>query len=219
MADWDLQRDQMVKFQIKNRGIRGKRVLDAFFNVPRHLFVPEELKNESYCDHPLPIGLNQTISQPYIVALMTQHLDIQPGDRVLEIGTGCGYQTAILAELAEEVCSVEIIPELADIAKVNLDKLPYNNINLRNSDGLLGWIEKAPFDGIIVTAAPAEIPMPLLAQLKVGGEIVVPVGTFFQTLLSITKKENGEIEKKTISQVRFVPMTGKIEKTCDYQLS
>lgn len=217
--DWGQQRDQMVKSQIQNRGIKEKRILDAFLNVPRHLFVPEALRSQSYCDHPLPIGLNQTISQPYIVALMTQHLNVSSEDLVLEIGTGCGYQTAILAELVKEVYSVEIIPELSVIAHDNLSQFSYENIWLRNSDGLLGWKEEAPFDGIIITAAPADIPTPLLSQLKVAGEMIVPVGTFCQSLLRISKHKNGEIVKKTITQVRFVPMTGKIEKIFDYQLS
>ena len=211
--DWEQQRSQMVKFQIRNRDVTEKRILDAFLRVPRHKFVPDELKNESYCDHPLPIGLNQTISQPYIVALMTQHLDIKKEDRILEIGTGCGYQTAILAELAKKVCSVEIISELTEIAQDNLRHFSYDNIQLRNSDGLRGWNEEAPFDGIIITAAPARIPTTLLSQLKKGGRMVVPVGTFSQELLRITKKENGELAKKTITRVRFVPMTGEIENS------
>ena len=216
--DWEQQRDQMIKFQIRNRGIREKRILDAFFKVPRHLFVPGTLQNESYCDHPLPIGMNQTISQPYIVALMTQHLNVRASDRILEIGTGCGYQTAILAELAKEVYSIEIIPDLAAIAHANLQQFSYDNIYLRNSDGIWGWKEAKPFDGIMITAAPADIPMSLLSQLKPERDMVVPVGTLFQSLLKVSKKRNGHIVKKTITQVRFVPMTGKISKNASHHL-
>lgn len=210
--DWERQRKQMVELQIRNRGIREKRILDALSRVQRHLFVPDELQSESYCDHPLPIGRQQTISQPYIVALMTHHLQVRSSDRILEIGTGCGYQTAVLAELAKEVYSVEIISELLDVARENLQRLSYGNVHLRSGDGIMGWREEAPFDGIMIAAAPADIPRQLLSQLKPGGSMVVPVGTLLQQLLKISKREDGKIFKKTITQVRFVPMTGKIEE-------
>ena len=210
IMDWKRQREQMVRFQIRNRGVGEERILSAFLRVPRHVFVSDALRSESYCDHPLPIGRNQTVSQPYIVALMTQQLDVRASHRILEIGTGCGYQTAILGELANEVYSIEIIPELMNIARGNLQYLRYDNIHLRAGDGLAGWEEQAPFDGIIVTAAPATVPMPLLKQLKPGGEMVVPVGTLSQSLLRISKRENGKIVKKSIARVRFVPMTGEI---------
>ena len=210
--DWELLRHQMVSYQIKNRGIHNKAILEALKSIPRHLFVPSEIRDESYCDHPLPIGLNQTISQPYIVALMTKELGVQPHHKILEIGTGCGYQTAILAELVAEVYSVEIIPELFELAQKNLAQLKFQNIHLKNADGLSGWEEAAPFDGIIVTAAPADIPTPLLQQLKPEGSMIVPVGTFIQSLYNIKKDSSSQIQKKTITQVRFVPMTGKAEK-------
>jgi len=217
--DWELLRHQMVSYQIKNRGIQNKAILEALKRIPRHLFVPPEIRDESYCDHPLPIGLNQTISQPYIVALMTNELEVQPHHKILEIGTGCGYQTAILAELVAEVYSVEIIPDLFELAQKNLDRLKFQNIHLKNADGLSGWEDAAPFDGIIITAAPADIPTPLLQQLKPEGLMIVPVGTFFQSLYKIKKASSGQIQKKTITQVRFVPMTGKAEKIYNYQLS
>jgi protein-L-isoaspartate(D-aspartate) O-methyltransferase len=210
--DWELLRLQMVSYQIKNRGIQNRDVLNALKNIPRHQFVPPEIREESYCDHPLPIGLNQTISQPYIVALMTDELAVKSHHKILEIGSGCGYQTAILADLAAEVYSIEIIPELYELAKKNLNQLEFKNIHLKNADGISGWEEAAPFDGIIITAAPADIPKPLLLQLKPGGVMIVPVGTFFQSLYKIKKDSAGKIQKKTITQVRFVPMTGKAEK-------
>lgn len=217
--DWEILRHQMVSYQIKNRGIKNKKILETMNSIPRHLFVPQKIREESYCDHPLPIGLNQTISQPYIVALMTNELQVKPYHKILEIGTGCGYQTSVLADLVAEVYSIEIIPELAKTAKQNLAQLNFKNIHLKNADGLSGWEEVAPFDGIIITAAPADIPTPLLKQLKPGGNMIVPVGTFFQSLLNITKNDAGKIEKKTITQVRFVPMTGEAEKIYNYQLS
>ena len=216
--DWELLRFQMVSYQIKNRGIQNRDVLNALKNIPRHQFVPPEIREESYCDHPLPIGLNQTISQPYIVALMTDELAVKSHHKILEIGSGCGYQTAILADLAAEVYSIEIIPELYELAKKNLNQLEFKNIHLKNADGISGWEEAAPFDGIIITAAPADIPKPLLLQLKPGGVMIVPVGTFFQSLYKIKKDSAGKIQKKTITQVRFVPMTGKAEKIYNYRL-
>ena len=216
--DWELLRFQMVSYQIKNRGIQNRDVLNALKNIPRHQFVPPEIREESYCDHPLPIGLNQTISQPYIVALMTDELAVKSHHKILEIGSGCGYQTAILADLAAEVYSIEIIPELYELAQKNLNQLEFKNIHLKNADGISGWEEAAPFDGIIITAAPADIPKPLLLQLKPGGVMIVPVGTFFQSLYKIKKDSAGKIQKKTITQVRFVPMTGKAEKIYNYRL-
>ncbi|HTD53542.1 MAG TPA: protein-L-isoaspartate(D-aspartate) O-methyltransferase, partial [Thermoanaerobaculia bacterium] len=168
---------------------------------------------EAYEDHPLPIAGHQTISQPYIVALMTELLDLQPGETVLEIGTGSGYQSAVLAKLAREVYSIEIVPELAREAAERLKRLDYTNVIVREGDGYRGWPEHAPFDAIIVTAAPERIPEPLLDQLAPGGRMVIPVGGFFQELKVFRKDANGKVSEKDVLPVRFVPMTGEIEKT------
>jgi len=182
-------------------------------DVPRHLFVDPAHQAEAYEDHPLPIAGNQTISQPYIVALMTELLDLQPQDRVLEIGTGSGYQSAVLSKLAREVYSIEIVPELARASAERLRKLGYTNVTVREGDGYRGWPEHAPFDGIVVTAAPPRIPEPLLEQLAPGGRMVIPVGDFFQELKVFTKEKDGKVTEKDILPVRFVPMTGEIAKT------
>jgi protein-L-isoaspartate(D-aspartate) O-methyltransferase len=170
-------------------------------------------ERDPYGDHPLPIAGNQTISQPYIVALMTELADLAPGEKVLEIGTGSGYQSAVLSRLAREVYSIEIVPELARESAERLRKLGYGNVTVREGDGYRGWPEHAPFDAILVTAAPDRIPQPLLDQLAPGGRMVIPVGSFFQELKVLSKDRNGKITEKDILPVRFVPMTGEIEKT------
>ncbi len=205
-------RARMVETQIAARGVRDPRVLAAMRKVPRHLFVPPAERARAYEDQPVPIGDNQTISQPYIVALMTELLELPPRSRVLEIGTGSGYQSAVLGELASEVYSIEILPELARAAGEKLKELGYSNVVVREGDGYHGWIEHAPFDGIIVTAAPERIPQPLLEQLSPGGRMVIPVGGFFQELKVFTKDRDGRVTEKDIIPVRFVPMTGEIEK-------
>ncbi len=200
-----LNRQKMVKEQIEGRGITDQRVLEVMRKVPRHLFVPAPLQNLAYDDSPLPIGQGQTISQPYIVAYMTEAVKISPRDRVLEIGTGSGYQAAVLGELAKEVYTIEIVKPLAESARLLLEKSGYKNIKIRWGDGYQGWKEQAPFDAIIVTAAPAEVPEELVKQLRIGGRIVVPIGGFFQELYLITKTKKG-IKKETLLPVRFVPM-------------
>ena len=205
------QRARMVDTQIVARGVRDPRVLAAMRKVPRHLFVDAADRASAYEDHPLPIAGKQTISQPYTVALMSELLTLAPDSRVLEIGTGSGYQSAVLGELAHEVYSIEIIPELARAASEKLRGLGYANVVVREGDGYRGWPEKAPFDGIIVTAAPARIPEPLLDQLAPGGRMVIPVGGFFQELKVFTKEADGRITEKDIIPVRFVPMTGEAE--------
>jgi protein-L-isoaspartate(D-aspartate) O-methyltransferase len=205
-------RARMVETQIAARGVRDPRVLAAMRKVPRHLFVDPAAAAQAYEDHPVPIGNNQTISQPYIVALMTELLELPPKGRALEIGTGSGYQSAILGEIAAEVYSIEILPELAQMAGRKLKELGYANVEVREGDGYRGWPEHAPFDGIIVTAAPEKIPEPLVEQLAVGGRMVIPVGGFFQELKVFTKEKDGRISEKDIIPVRFVPMTGEIEK-------
>ncbi len=204
-------REQMVSQQIERRGIKDRDVLQAMRTVPRHLFVADELLSEAYCDFPLPIGLRQTISQPYIVALMTEYLQLKPHHKVLEIGTGCGYQTAVLAEIVDEIYTIEIVPELAVLAKKNLQKLNYHNIHCKQGDGLTDWQDQAPFDRIIVTAAPYMLPQALIEQLKVGGSMIIPVGSYPQILYRIVRKSENKIEQQILSHVIFVPMTGKVE--------
>ncbi len=205
------RRLRMVDAQIAARGIHDGRVLGAMRDVPRHLFVPETVRDQAYEDYPLPIGAQQTISQPYIVALMTSLLELEGGEKVLEIGTGSGYQAAVLSRLAGEVYTVEILEPLALTAQKTIGDLGYGNIHFRVGDGYAGWPEAAPFDGILVTAAPEKIPQPLLDQLKVGGKMVIPVGSFFQDLLVLTKTATG-VEKRNVIPVRFVPMTGEAQK-------
>jgi protein-L-isoaspartate(D-aspartate) O-methyltransferase len=203
--DMNDQRERMVDRQIEKRGIENPRVLQALRDVKRHLFVPPDEVASAYEDHPLPIGSGQTISQPYIVALMTESIDPHPTDRVLEIGTGSGYQAAVLSKLVKEVFSIEIVESLGRDAKKRLEDLGYDNVTVRIGDGYQGWPENAPFDKIVVTAAPPEIPQALVDQLAEGGRMVIPVGTSFQELLLI-EKQKGEVTKRVITAVRFVPM-------------
>lgn len=193
---------------IRSRGVSDENVLTAMLKVHRHVFVSPDLQSDAYGDHPLPIGSGQTISQPYIVAYMTEAASISKSERVLEIGTGSGYQAAVLAEVAKEVYSIEIVAPLADRARSLLRNLGYTNVEVRTGNGYLGWPEKAPFDAILVTAAPDEIPKALVEQLAVGGKMVVPVGTNLQEMVIVTKNKDGVTEKKTIA-VRFVPMVSK----------
>lgn len=209
MSNEESERIKMVQEQLVPRGIKDKRVLDAFLKVPRHKFVPQELLYSAYQDHPLPIGYGQTISQPYMVALMTESLLLKGEEKVLEIGTGSGYQAAVLAELSKEVYSIETIEELFSVAKRLLNDLGYRNIYLKSGDGTLGWEEKAPFDGIIVTAGAPEIPKPLIDQLKEGGRLVIPVGPMFgQMLKRITKTKEG-LKEEDICYCAFVKLVGK----------
>ncbi len=198
-------RERMVTEQIEARGVKDKRVLSAIRRVERHRFVPGEYQRLAYNDYPLPIGEDQTISQPYIVGLMTELLGLSGDERVLEIGTGSGYQAAILAELAKEVYTIEILEPLAKSARNRLKDLGYKNIKVKCGDGYLGWEEFAPFDGIIVTCAPPYIPQPLIEQLAEGGRMVIPVGEHYQELKLLTKKK-GKIYVQSIIPVRFVPM-------------
>jgi protein-L-isoaspartate(D-aspartate) O-methyltransferase len=207
-GDRDAERARMVSQQLAARDIRSERVLDAMRKVPRHLFVPESERERAYRDHPLPIGHEQTISQPYIVAFMTQGLNVEPGDRVLEIGTGSGYQAAVLSVLAKQVYTIEIVAPLADRARATLKELGYGNVEVRTGNGYLGWPEHAPFDRIMVTAAPDEVPPALVEQLKVGGLMAIPVGTANQELRILRRTTTG-VETLATLPVRFVPMTGK----------
>ncbi|MBN1695513.1 protein-L-isoaspartate(D-aspartate) O-methyltransferase [candidate division WOR-3 bacterium] len=202
---YEPSRQRMVEEQIIARGVNDSLVIDAIIKVKRHLFVPKTLTSSAYEDHPLPIGYGQTISQPYIVALMTELLEVEKTHKVLEVGTGSGYQAAVLALLADSVFSIEIISELAHSAEKRLDSLGYNNVTVKAGDGYKGWKEHAPFDGIIVTCAPDEVPALLLEQLDTGGRMVIPVGSYYQELLLITKDSTG-ITEKSIVPVRFVPM-------------
>jgi protein-L-isoaspartate(D-aspartate) O-methyltransferase len=206
--DWNGERRRMVDEQLKARDIRDARVLDAMLTVPRHLFVPEPQRAQAYGDYPLPIGHGQTISQPYIVAFMTQALNVRPGDRVLEIGTGSGYQAAVLSALATTVYTMEIVAPLAERARETLKSLGYRNIQVRTGNGYLGWPEHAPYDRIMVTAAPDEVPAALVQQLKIGGVMAIPVGTVTQELRILRRTETGTETLGTLP-VRFVPMTGK----------
>ncbi len=200
----DRDRQAMVEEQIKRRGVMNEHVLEAMQNVERHLFLEKRQWSSAYGDHPLPIGEEQTISQPYIVALMTEALGLSGKDRILEIGTGSGYQTAILAELAAEVFSIEIISSLAERARARLDEMGYTNVQLRSGDGRFGWPEQAPFDGILVAAAPKDVPEALLEQLKDGGRLVIPVGTLNQEL-EVHTRRGGSYSVENLVSVRFVP--------------
>jgi protein-L-isoaspartate(D-aspartate) O-methyltransferase len=204
-------REAMVRNQLAAAGIKNPEVLQAMAEVPRHEFVPPSLRPYAYADGPLPIGHGQTISQPFIVAYMTQALELSKEDSVLEVGTGSGYQAAILGKLAKDVYTIEIVPPLAESAKGVLSKLGFENVHVKLGDGYLGWPEKAPFDAIIVTCAPDHVPDPLISQLKEGGRLIIPVGEAggIQQLV-LLRKSNGQILKEKMLDVRFVPMTGKM---------
>jgi len=206
------QRQQMVSEQLEGRDIVDPRVLRAMGKVKRHLFVPlPRYRRQAYADYPLPIGHEQTISQPYIVALMSQLAEVGRGDKVLEVGTGSGYQAAVLAEMGAEVYSIEILEPLANQARSALRSQGYSQVHVRHGDGYQGWPEHAPFDAVVVTAAPPRIPEPLKQQLKVGGKLVVPVGVRYQELVVLTRTEDG-FDRRTAIPVRFVPMTGEAQR-------
>ncbi len=207
--DFEKARKRMVEGQIISRGIKDERVIKAMLKVPRHLFVGDNLKNQAYEDHPLPIGEGQTISQPYIVALMTESLGLKGEERVLEIGTGSGYQTAILAELCERVYTIERIASLSHRARTILERLGYDNIEFRVGDGTLGWPEEAPFDGILVTAASPKVPQPLIDQMSMGGRMVIPVGDRLTQDLVLVERVPEGIRKTSLGGVRFVDLIGK----------
>jgi protein-L-isoaspartate(D-aspartate) O-methyltransferase len=202
---WKPKAEQMVISQIISRGVTDNRVIEVMKNTPRHLFVPEDAIDYAYNDYPLPIGYGQTISQPYIVALMTELLNLKGDEKVLEIGTGSGYQAAILSQLADSCFSIEVVRELAELSANRLRNLGYNNVVIKWGDGYQGWPDHAPFDAIIITAAPEKIPEELVNQLKTGGKMVVPVGTLYQNLLVIIKTNKG-YQQRDIIPVRFVPM-------------
>jgi protein-L-isoaspartate(D-aspartate) O-methyltransferase len=215
-SEYHRKRSLMVQSQMIHRspGVRDRAVLEAMRQVPRHLFVPRSLKRLAYADHPLPIGHGQTISQPYIVALMTEALEMKPGAKVLEIGTGSGYQAAVLSELTPRVFSMEIIGALGNEAQERLQNIGYSTVKVRVGDGYFGWPEEAPFDGIIVTCAAGHIPPPLIAQLREGGRMVIPVGGVYQVqrLVVVTKDNQGKVRTRELLPVRFVPMTGAVQK-------
>ena len=211
MTDYSKLRDRMVKRQIAGRGVRSEKVLDAMRKVPRERFLPQGQGVWAYDDAPLPIGDGQTISQPYIVAYMTEALALEGGERVLEIGTGSGYAAAVLAEIAADVYTIERIGGLADMASAVLDDLGYHNVHVRQGDGTLGWPEEAPFDGIVVTAGGPDVPETLQRQLKIGGRLVIPVGksSWYQELVRVTRVSETEFETEYLIPVRFVPLIGE----------
>jgi protein-L-isoaspartate(D-aspartate) O-methyltransferase len=211
-ADFAAHRQRMVEQQLKPRGIKDERVLAAMAKVPREEFVPADERGEAYEDGPLPIGYGQTISQPYIVAFMTEQLRPKPNDRVLEIGSGSGYQAAILAELVADVYTIDIVEPLAKTAEATLQRLGYKNVHVKVGDGYKGWPEEAPFDAIIVTCAPEKVPQPLVDQLKDGGRMVIPVGERFAQQLYLLEKKNGQLKESATLPVRFVPMKGEGQK-------
>jgi protein-L-isoaspartate(D-aspartate) O-methyltransferase len=210
-SDFAAERQQMQQ-QLKARGINDGRVLAAMAKVPREEFVPPDSRGASYADGPLPIGYGQTISQPYIVAFMTEQLRLKPSDRVLEIGTGSGYQTAILAELVAEVYTIEIVEPLEKNAEATVQRLGYKNVHVKPGDGYKGWPETAPFDAIIVTCAPDRVPQPLTDQLKDGGRMIIPVGERFAQELYLLEKKKGRLKESAVLPVRFVPMAGEAQK-------
>jgi protein-L-isoaspartate(D-aspartate) O-methyltransferase len=209
VSDFASERQRMVREQLMSRGIHDERVLAAMSKVPREEFVPADERAAAYTDNPLPIGYDQTISQPYIVAFMTEQLHPKPSDRVLEIGTGSGYQAAILAELVAEVYTIEIAEPLARNAEATLVRLGYKNVRMKVGDGYKGWPENAPFDAITVTCAPDRVPRPLTDQLKEGGRMIIPVGDRFAQELYLLEKKNGQLKESAVLPVRFVPMTGE----------
>jgi len=204
--NYEEKRAAMVRNQIKSRGIRDEKVLNAMLKVERHRFVPSSYRSEAYEDYPLPIGEGQTISQPYIVAFMTEALRLKPEDRMLEVGTGSGYQAAVLAEICDSVFTIEIFPSLASSASQVLTELGYDNIFIKTGDGYLGWEEHAPFDCIMVTCSPTHIPKPLEEQLAEGGRMIIPVGAVYTQELYLFEKKKGKLTQKSILPVRFVPM-------------
>ena len=208
--------EEMIERQLKGRHISDTAVLEAMREVDRRLFVPEDKQHLAFEDRPLPIGKDQTISQPYIVAYMAEQLHLSKTDKVLEVGTGCGYNAAVLSRLVDHVYSIEIIGWLAELAKENLAKTHYDNISTRHGDGFAGWPEESPFDAIILTAAPPKIPHLLKEQLKIGGKILAPVGRLDQKLILLTKTAQDKFEEKTLLPVRFVPMTGRADKGGNY---
>jgi len=207
------QRQAMVDQQIEARGVSDAATLQAMRDVPRHEFLPLRLREEAYADYPLPIGHGQTISQPYIVAFMTETIRPQPGEKILEIGAGSGYQAAVLAQMGAQVYTIEIVEPLAEMARQTLERLGYNDARVRHGDGYRGWPEEAPFDAIVVTCAPDKIPPDLVAQLRDGGRMIIPVGSGMNQELVLLRKIGERIEKQSVLPVRFVPMTGEAEKS------
>ena len=207
--DYENLRKRMVEEQLIPRGIKNQRVLGVFYKIERHKFIPEDLRNSAYADFPVPIGEGQTISQPYIVALMTEYLGLTGKEKVLEIGTGSGYQTAILSELAGEIYSVERFEVLAGRAQTILNELGYKNIKVKAGDGTLGWEEAAPFDRIIITAASPKIPLPLIEQLADNGKLILPLGESFSQVLTLLEKKEGKLKSIDICGCVFVPLVGK----------
>jgi protein-L-isoaspartate(D-aspartate) O-methyltransferase len=203
------ERERMVKEQLAARGISDDRVLDAINRVPRHRFVDEGLQHRAYGDYPLPIGEEQTISQPYIVGLMTSLLELTGREKVLEVGTGSGYQTAVLAELSRRVCSIERLPRLADRARRLVESMGYTNVWIRVGNGALGWSDEAPFDRILVAAAGPSVPAPLIDQLGEGGRLVAPVGDAESQTLTLVERRGGEVTTRALGECRFVPLVGK----------
>jgi protein-L-isoaspartate(D-aspartate) O-methyltransferase len=211
-ADFAAQRERMVEKQLKFRGIKDERVLAAMTKVPREEFIPVDTRADAYEDGPLPIGYDQTISQPYIVAFMTEQLRPKSNDRVLEIGSGSGYQAAVLAELVADVYTIDIVEPLAKTAEATLQRLGYKNVHIKVGDGYKGWPEEAPFDAIIVTCAPEKVPQPLVDQLTDGGRMVIPVGERFAQQLYLLEKKNGQLKESATLPVRFVPMVRSKEE-------
>jgi protein-L-isoaspartate(D-aspartate) O-methyltransferase len=212
-GDLTAQRQAMVEQQIEARGISDPATLAALRTVPRHEFLPMRLRSEAYADYPLPIGHGQTISQPFIVAFMTEAIRPQAGEKILEIGAGSGYQAAILAQMGAEVYTIEIVEPLAEMARQTLERLGYKNARVKSGDGFRGWPEHAPFDAIIVTCAPDKIPAPLVEQLRDGGRMIIPVGSGMNQELVLLRKTGDKIEKQSVLPVRFVPMTGEAQST------